>query len=431
MRDSIFFKSFCITFAVLMFMACGGGGGGGGGGGDNSSPNIALSESNYDFSGVVNNNSADHTFEITNAGNANLSIGQISGLAAPYSVPAPSDACSNKTLGPSDSCTFRARFEPTVEGVFADQISIPSNDPSGTATIGLLGEGYGLNVWIKNATADQATCDVTIDVTVTQSDAACTPVETLVKDNFTILVDGNPAIITNNAPYIAPSAVSVVLAIDWSGSEEDVIDEIRTAAKDFIGQLNDSDEIKVCKFNNVTDYDPATFYDVSTQSAADAPVKLYIDGDFAFGSQTYLYDAMYESITKAALGTKPKQVVVVMSDGVDTGSPNHTLTEVIDYSVQQNIPVFTIYYRDPTYGGGDYGDPDILRQAADGSDGQDYDGMTGGLSEVYGKIANVISNKYVIEINVAPCVLGNTISLDVAAEDAGSHGEDSTTVTFQ
>jgi len=249
MRASMYFKSLCITFGLLMFMACGGGGGGGGSS-SKSTPNIALSEKSYDFSGIVVNNTADHRFEIRNTGKANLTIGQIKGLTPPYSI---YDGCSNETLRASGSCTVRARFAPKDQGVFADQILIPSNDPDEkTAKINLLGTGYGLNVWIKNA-AGAAGCIINLDVTVTESDG--TLVGGLVQGDFDILVNGTPPTINNFTPSAA-SPVSLVLAIDWSKSEEGVIGEIRTAANNFIDELGVNDEAAICKFNNIIQFSP-------------------------------------------------------------------------------------------------------------------------------------------------------------------------------
>jgi len=421
--------------SLLLVMACGGGGGSSGGSGDNPKPNIYLSESYYDFSGVVVNNSADHTFTVTNVGDANLNVGQISVGGTGYSIPVGSDACSTETLGPGGTCTFEARFEPADQGIFADQVSIPSNDPGGTATIDLDGEGYGLNVWIKDAsTADG--CVVNLDVTVTEDGI---PLETLQQDDFTIFVDETEANITNEAPYIAPSPVSVVLVIDWSVSEQDVIDDIQAAAKDFIGQLvtsGNGDEVVICKFHKEiefnTDYGDQ-FYSVDNQADVTAMEDYIDDLSFSFASATYLYDAMYKAITRAAEGSKTKQVVVVLSDGVDYGSEDHTLQQVTDYSIQKKVPVFTIYYRDPAYQGGDYGDPNTLWQLSDGTGGQDYDGMTSGLTDVYAKIASAISNKYVIKLTVpGGCIQGSTVPVVVGAGGPrpAPYGEDETTVTF-
>mgnify|MGYP000452445205 CR=1 FL=1 len=424
----MYFKSLCITFGLLMFMACGGGGGGSSS--PKTTPNIALSEKSYDFSGIVKDNTADHRFEIRNTGKADLTIGQITGLAAPYSIPAAYDGCSNKTLKASGTCTFRARFAPTNQGVFADQILIPSNDPDEkTAKINLLGTGYGLNVWIRNA-AGAAGCIINLDVTVTESDG--TLVGGLVQGDFDILVNGTPPTINNFTPSAA-SPVSLVLAIDWSKSEEGVIGEIRTAANNFIDELGVNDEAAICKFNNIIQFSPPPpgpplFY--ALNDAGDVTdMKAYINTYFAFGSGTYLYDAVYDSITRAAAGSKGKKVVVVLSDGVDSGSPNHTLNAVIAHATDNEVPVFTIYYRDPDFRTG-YGDPNTLETLADDTGGQHFVGDTpADLAGIYEQIASTIGNKYEFELEVLNCSAG-TASLEVYVEDGVLYGEDSASVTL-
>ncbi|MBW2637417.1 MAG: VWA domain-containing protein [Deltaproteobacteria bacterium] len=410
-------------------MACSIGGGGSSGGGDNSKPNIALSESDYDFSGVVVNNSADHTFVVTNEGDADLDVGQISADDTGYSIPAGSDACSNRTLGPYDTCTFEARFEPPYQNPqFSGQVSIPSNDPTGTATIDLLGEGYGLNVWIKNAGAEG--CVVDVGITVTDDEGNILDDGDLDPNNdFSLYVNGiaaAPGDVTFDA-YETPSPVSVVLAIDCSTSEGGVIEQIRTGAQNFIDQLNDADEAAICKFTSATEFypDPEIFYDILNHKA---DLINYING-LSAASGTHLYDAVYESIDRAADGIiTNKHLVVVLSDGVDTGS-DKTLNQVITHAEEEGVAIFTIYYRDPNFEGGDYGDPNTLRQSADGTGGQDYDGMTGDLDTVYYKIVSTIRNKFIFELTIPDCTPG-TASLDVVVDTGVLHGKDSITITF-
>ena len=158
-------------------------------------------------------------------------------------------------------------------------------------------------------------------------------------------------------------------------------------------------------------------------------MKAYINTYFAFGSGTYLYDAVYDSITRAAMGSKGKKVVVVLSDGVDSGSPNHTLNQVITHATDNEVPVFTIYYRDPDFRTG-YGDPNTLETLADDTGGQHFVGDTpDDLAGIYEQIASTIGNKYEFELEVPGCSAG-TASLEVYVEDGGFYGEDSASVTL-
>ena len=133
MDISAFFKKSCIAFLLLILLACGGTDG-------PKWPDISVSESSYDFGGIVRDNSSDKTFVITNKGSAPLAIGIIS-LATGHDFSIFADTCSGRTLAVNGTCSLTARFSPTDQGFFSDTLSIPSNDWYGTETIGLSGEG--------------------------------------------------------------------------------------------------------------------------------------------------------------------------------------------------------------------------------------------------------------------------------------------------
>jgi VWFA-related protein len=228
--------------------------------------------------------------------------------------------------------------------------------------------------------------------------------------------------------YETPSPVSVVLAIDTSSSESGVLEDIKSAAISFINQLDDVDEAAICSFNSSIEFEPvadSAFYDLAThrQNLIDHINTLTQD------TNTRFYNAIYESADRAANGiTTNKHLIVVLSDGVDTAS-NRTLNEAITYAEDRGVAIFTIYYRDPDYEQGDYGNPNVLEQLADGTGGQDYDGMTGGLDSVYSKIVGTIRNMFVFEITVPGCTPGPA-SLDVLVDTGTLYGMDSSTLMF-
>jgi len=377
------------------------------------------------------NSSVDHVFGVGNNGNANLSVGQIS-APNPYSVPVASDACSNRILGPLDTCSFEVRFLPTNQGVFASQISIPSNDPDGTAKVNVSGEGYGLNVWIKKAITNLG-CTATVGVTVSEDKGNILDDNDL--DPYTdFTFDVNQTLIAQNNvvfnSYETPSPFSVILAIDTSGSEKGVLDsDIKGAAISFINQLDVADEAAICSFNSSIGFEPASdfeFHDIATHRQE---LINYIQ-TLSDGSDTRLYDALYESVDRAAVGAVPtnRPLIVVLSDGVDTVS-SRTIDEVISHAEDNGVAIFTIYYRDPDYGDGDYGDPNIMERISSGTGGQDYDGMTGGLDSVYYKIVGIIRNMFNFDLNIPGCSSGNA-SLGVKVDTGQLYGRDSKDITF-
>ncbi|MEJ2109705.1 MAG: hypothetical protein P8Z37_07315 [Acidobacteriota bacterium] len=80
MKGTVSSRIFYAVLILLMSMACSNDGSSG----SNLVPKIILTQSTHNFSGVVLNNSTDHIFQIGNNGNANLNIGRITTLAAPY-----------------------------------------------------------------------------------------------------------------------------------------------------------------------------------------------------------------------------------------------------------------------------------------------------------------------------------------------------------
>jgi VWFA-related protein len=411
-----FFKISCVAFSLLMLMACGGGGG------DSappaSTPNISLAQSSYDFAGIVLANSADRTFEIQNTGNASLVIGQISPLNPPFSIA--SDTCSGKTLAPTRTCSLGIRFSPTSQVSSTATLSIPSNDPdTSTVTISLSGEGYELNVWISKV--NSSICpDISVDVTVT--DPAIGGLLTLTKDDFELYHNGQLQQIITLDPSL-PSPVSLVLALDWSSSLGNVLNEIRSGAKSFINQMQAGDFAAICKFASLIGFSPSTGL-TETINAGKTALNGYIDDSFSGGNWTHLYDAVYQSIDRAAEGTTAKRAVIILSDGNDEsgdigGSP-YTLDQVIVRAKAEAIPIFTIYYVDEV---NFIGKPEILQRLSSETGGQFYNALNADFTVIFQQISNTLSNKYTLNYTASPPTCTGTIS--VRAESGTSYGQDS------
>jgi archaellum component FlaF (FlaF/FlaG flagellin family) len=106
--------------------------------GTGTQPQIAAIPSSAPFGSVTVGNSNSQTITVTNAGTANLVISQgavtgsgfhISGLSAPLTIPAGSNA------------TFNAVFTPTGAGTVTGSISLSSDAPNSPYVIGLSGTG--------------------------------------------------------------------------------------------------------------------------------------------------------------------------------------------------------------------------------------------------------------------------------------------------
>jgi VWFA-related protein len=426
MRIRSFFMRSFFAFSLLMFLACSGGGGSSAPSSappPAPTPNIHLAQSSIDFAGIILDNSADRTFEIKNTGNADLKIGQISPLSLPFSIAI--DACSLKTLAPSQTCLLGIRFSPTSQVISTATLSIPSNDPDSSSLHQTLsGEGYGLNVWV-NKVVSTSCPSVSVDVTVTDPRSSGL-LNSLTVSNFKLYHNGQLQSFTVS-PIQYPSPVSVVLAVDWSNSTSNVQSAIQTGAISFINQMQNGDFAAICKFASAIEFDPSTgFRAAATEKAT---LMAYINSSFLGGNWTHLYDAVYQSIDRAAEGTTEKRAVIVLSDGSDEsddiGGPVHTLDQVITRAKEKAIPIFTIYYVDEI----NYiGKPEIMQRLANQTGGQFYNALSADFPIIFQQISNVLSSKYTLSYTSSTCT--GAISLDVRADWNGLYGQDPRTISL-
>ena len=426
MKSIVCFMRYGVVALLLMLLACGGGGGSDAPPRPSSSaPNIYLAQSSINFAGIVLENTAEVTFAIKNTGNANLNIGTISITQPASAFSIYSNTCSStfsNTLAPSQTCSLGIRYSPATTGISNATLSIPSNDPdSSTVNVSLSGEGYGLNVWISKVTA---VCpSVSVDVTVTDV-VNNIPLTSLVQNVFKLYQDGQPQTITGFTKE-EPSPVSFVLAMDFTESTLNIQAQMQAGAFAFINQMKAGDYAAICKFNYLAGINlfPST---APLFRAGDAAGKTalnnYINLPYT-GDGTNFYDAVIQSITRAAEpGFGPKRAVIVLSDGVDNFSTN-TLEQAIVYAKQKEIPVFTVYFVDVSYQGGNYGRPEIMQRLANETGGQYYNVITSDLASIFQDISNIFSNKYTLTYSTSTC--SGTISVE--AVSGGLHGEDSRT----
>ncbi len=106
-------------------------------------PNISVSPASVPFGSLLIGNGAEATVTVTNDGNANLLVGTVTGLVAPFSLV--NDNCSGQAVPPLASCTFGVRFEPTAAGAASGNLVIPSDDGADpTVNVPVSGTGTSL-----------------------------------------------------------------------------------------------------------------------------------------------------------------------------------------------------------------------------------------------------------------------------------------------
>jgi hypothetical protein len=90
-------------------------------------PDITLTRTLVLFGSVLIGNAKNETIWVRNEGTADLTIGNIGNLPAPFSKF--TDNCSNQTIAPGLGCEIVVRFTPESDESFTSSIDIPSDDP--------------------------------------------------------------------------------------------------------------------------------------------------------------------------------------------------------------------------------------------------------------------------------------------------------------
>ena len=146
-------------------------------------------------------------------------------------------------------------------------------------------------------------------------------------------VDQQPLTVESQLPPL-----SVVIAIDNSGSMRPRLTETRQAAKSFLDLLAPADSVQVVGFaQQVKVLGPMS----SNRSAAGKAIELTT----ARGN-TALYDALFTSVD--LLKDRPgRKAVVLLSDGVDDNGvgkqlSKHSLQDVLQFAKHVNVPIYAI-----------------------------------------------------------------------------------------
>jgi len=103
-------------------------------------PDLSISPASHNFGNVQVNGTSTKMFNITNAGGADLMIGNLSVNMAEFALR--NDLCSGKTIPYSGTCTFDIVFSPSREGIVNGTLLVPSNDPDSPLNVSLSGAGY-------------------------------------------------------------------------------------------------------------------------------------------------------------------------------------------------------------------------------------------------------------------------------------------------
>jgi Ca-activated chloride channel homolog len=198
------------------------------------------------------------------------------------------------------------------------------------------------------------------------------------RDDLTVVEDGVEQ--TIEAFQEATGPMSIVLALDESGSMRKTADAVKAAAKSFVAALRPEDQLAVMRFSD----EPVLARDPST---ARTEHLMTIDAYAPHGG-TALYDAIHEAVSRLK-GVDGRRVVVVLTDGRDensagTGPGSVTTFDALAKALREtDTTVFTIAL-------GSNVDRTRLEQVATDSGGESYFPET--VDALPGEYARIIEN---------------------------------------
>lgn len=269
---------------------------------------------------------------------------------------------------------------------------------SGVAALGLaLSLGAAESVWAQEAQPEYDIQVVQVDksqfprieVWVSVTDVEGNPVRTLPTSAFTLLENGQTVEVSDVHQAGEQGPVTAVLALDRSGSMNDVnkLEEAKAAATAFVDLMRPDDATGIVVFNTqVETVHPITSDKVALREAI-ARVQAFDD--------TAMYDALAASIYMLS-GLEGRRAIIILSDGLDNRSQS-AAEDILRDVEQAGTSVYTIGLGDPSVGLGSTAgiDEGALRAIAERSRGMYmYTPEPESLSELYEQLSSRLQNEY-------------------------------------
>jgi VWFA-related protein len=190
-----------------------------------------------------------------------------------------------------------------------------------------------------------------------------------------------------DAFYEATAPVSIVLALDASGSMRKSAAALVEAAQEFVAALRPEDSLALVMFSDQS----VLVHDFTT--ARETTTKMI--GTYTASGGTALYDALWDSLTRMQR-IEGRRAVVVMSDGRDENNPGtapgsvRTVDDVLNLIRQANATIFTI-------GLGPQVDRPFLERLAELSGGESYfPVVVENLRDEFRSVVGSLRRRYVV-----------------------------------
>lgn len=204
-------------------------------------------------------------------------------------------------------------------------------------------------------------------------------------EDLVVVEDGIPQEVDVFNEAVDP--VSIILALDASGSMKKSAESVMDAARTFVNAVREEDSLAVVMFADR----PVFAHDLTTTRVWSFDA---IDGYEPLGG-TALYDTVFDSLARLRR-VDGRKVVVVLTDGRDEDNPGtgpgskHSFGEVLERLREIEATVFCI-------GLGPNIDPHTLKEIAKESGGEVYFPQDGAsLAEDYRRVIENLRRRYVI-----------------------------------
>jgi VWFA-related protein len=157
----------------------------------------------------------------------------------------------------------------------------------------------------------------------------------MIREEFAVFEDG----VKQNVELFGSveEPFSVALLLDSSGSTLGTLDQIKSAAMAFLGNLRPHDRVMVASFNDSVEVLCELTNDAAKLGAAVQSIK---SGEF-----TQVYEAVYTAVWERLRDVPGRKAVIVFSDGIDTASSEISLEDTLDAVIEsEDIIVYPIRY---------------------------------------------------------------------------------------
>jgi Ca-activated chloride channel homolog len=238
--------------------------------------------------------------------------------------------------------------------------------------------------------------------------------ESLDNASWTTLASGS---FTATSVSNAGQSISTVMTMDYSGSMSSTdISNMESATSSFVSNMSASDQAALLKFGGDIYAYPSSGFSSDTTD-----LEGYVTQSFpGYTGSTALYDAVGQGLDMLETGVSSGlKAVIAFTDGSDNGSSTWSQQDVIDYSNNNAIPVYSV-------GFGSANTTALENIATSGV--YEYAPDSSTLSDIYDQIANRLRETYVVNWETIG-TSGDTVYVRVSVTYTSANGSYTETVT--